>query len=393
VLINDSLSGGLLENLKNSFRPSYIFLPTKNVQNGVTIREYGEYSLVKTGFEIDYEVNPELALLLTTSGSTGSPKLVRQSYGNIACNTGSIVEYLRIKPSDRAITTLPMSYTYGLSIINTHLYTGATLILTDRTLMDREFWNSLKTHEATTLGGVPYTYEILKKLRFGRMNLPSLRYLTQAGGKLPPELCAEFVDICAGKNMEFIVMYGQAEATARMSYLPWERAKDKPGSMGIAIPGGEFWLIDGEGSCVTESHITGELMYRGKNVTLGYAESRFDLGRDDDRGGVLATGDMAYFDEDGFYYIAGRKKRFLKIFGNRISLDEVEGLLKKAGYECACAGTDDNLRVYATGSLGEVRKYILQNTGVNPAGFKVLEISEIPRNTSGKVLYSELDGR
>jgi acyl-CoA synthetase (AMP-forming)/AMP-acid ligase II len=316
---------------------------------------------------------------------------VRQSGENIASNTRSIIEYLKINPEDRAITTLPMSYTYGLSIITTHLSVGAALILTNKTLMNREFWNSLKTHEATTFGGVPYTYEMLKRLRFGRMELPSIKYLTQAGGKLSPELCAEFADICARKGMEFIVMYGQAEATARMSYLPWEYARSKPGSMGIAIPGGEFWITGDDGNRVTAPGVVGELVYRGKNVTLGYAESRFDLARGDERGGVLHTGDMARFDEDGFYYIAGRKKRFLKLFGNRVNLDEVEGLLKKAGFDCACGGVDDALRIYAACEPEEVRKFILNGTGINPAGFSVVGIDEIPSNESGKVLYSELE--
>ncbi|MDR1965625.1 MAG: AMP-binding protein [Synergistaceae bacterium] len=392
VLLDDSLDGVLLDALMDAYMPPFAFLPSSQTRGGDAIYGHGAYSLVRTGFGVGCDVNPELALLLSTSGSTGSPKLVRISHENIASNARSIIEYLKITPGDRAITTLPMSYTYGLSIVNTHLGAGASLVLTEKTMMEREFWNLLKEREATTFGGVPYTYEMLKKLRFGRMELPSLRYLTQAGGRLSPELCAEFIEIAERKGIEFIVMYGQTEATARMSYLPWERAKGKPGSMGIAIPGGEFWVVGGDGERILAPNRVGELMYRGKNVALGYAENRFDLAKGDERGGVLATGDMAYFDSDGFYYIAGRKKRFLKIYGNRVNLDEVEALLKNAGFDCACGGTDDALRIYTTAAdLDALRKFVLERTSINPAGFSAARIENIPRNSSGKVLYSELE--
>jgi acyl-coenzyme A synthetase/AMP-(fatty) acid ligase len=394
LLINDSINGEAYHCLKEAYRPSYVFMPNDSpLECAPSVYKLGGYRLVETGCARDYDVNPELALLLTTSGSTGSPKLVRQSYKNISSNTRSIVEYLNISDGDRAITTLPMSYTYGLSIINTHLRAGASLIMTDRTLMEREFWNSLKAHSATTFGGVPYTYEMLKKLRFGRMDIPSLRYLTQAGGKLAPEMCAEFIGTCGGKGMKFIVMYGQTEATARMSYLPWESAPSKPGSIGVAIPGGELSLKGGDGRVIDEPGTVGELIYRGDNVTLGYAENRFDLARGDERGGVLETGDMAYFDEDGFYYIVGRRRRFLKIFGNRVNLDEVERLLKKSGVDCACGGVDDALTIYAvSGDIGAFKRYAALRTGISPAGFSVVRVERIPRSPSGKVLYSELEG-
>jgi acyl-CoA synthetase (AMP-forming)/AMP-acid ligase II len=224
------------------------------------------------------------------------------------------------------------------------------------------------------------------------MNLPSLRYLTQAGGKLSPELSAEFAEICARKGMKFIVMYGQTEATARMSYLPWEFARSKAGSIGMAIPGGAFSLRGDDGEDIKTPMAVGELIYSGENVTHGYAGNRFDLARGDDRGGVLETGDMAYFDEDGFYFIAGRKKRFLKIFGNRVNLDETEALIKSGGFDCACGGVDDNLKIYVTSDdINGVRKFLLDKTYINSAGFSVVHIREIPKNPSGKVLYRELE--
>ena len=217
--------------------------------------------------------------------------------------------------------------------------------------------------------------------------------MTQAGGKLSKELSAEFSEICAQKGIQFIVMYGQTEATARMSYLPWEYARSKAGSIGIAIPGGTFSLLDDSGKEIEGSNETGELIYSGDNVTMGYAQSWQDLGRGDDNHGVLHTGDMAMRDEDGFYYIVGRKKRFLKLFGNRVNLDEVESLLKTAGYNCVCAGIDDHLKLYCTEEtkLEEARMFISKKTGLNIAGFTAIPVKEIPRNESGKILYGKLE--
>jgi acyl-CoA synthetase (AMP-forming)/AMP-acid ligase II len=234
---------------------------------------------------------------------------------------------------------------------------------------------------------------MLKKLRFEKMNLPSLKYITQAGGKLSIELSAEFADICADKGIEFYVMYGQTEATARMSYLPWEYANTKVGSIGVAIPGGKFWLEDENGNVIKKNDTIGELVYQGDNVTMGYAESCFDLQNDDENNGILRTGDLAKIDPDGFYYITGRNKRFLKMYGNRVNLDEIEELIRTAGYDCVCAGTDDNLKIYITepDDKDRIVSYIAKHTGINRAGFSFVHINKIPRNSSGKVRYSALN--
>jgi acyl-coenzyme A synthetase/AMP-(fatty) acid ligase len=395
VLVNDSISVSFLEYLIEQYHPLYFYLPTERVieVNGTSIYIFGSYSLLKLEYQDDYILNHELALLLTTSGSTGSPKLVRQSYKNIEANTISIITYLDITKRDRAITTLPMSYTYGLSIINTHLYSGASLILTDSSLMEQRFWTLIKKEKATTFGGVPYTYEMLKRLHFEKIDIPDLRYITQAGGKLSKELADEYIGICKKKNAKFIIMYGQTEATARMSYLPWEFSELKSGSIGIAIPGGSFTLEDEHGSVIEGTDITGELIYKGNNVTLGYADNRFDLERGDDNNNVLYTGDMAKRDNDGFYYIVGRKKRFLKLYGNRVNLDEVESFLKNGGFDCACAGEDDQMRVYTTNKddRKKIELFITTYTGINRNGFKILLIDLIPRNESGKIMYTELE--
>lgn len=396
VLLNSHLEEELLNNLLQTYEPAFLWVPSdQRYQFGemACIYESHGYCLVETGFLKDYELNDELALLLTTSGSTGSPKFVRQSYRNVIHNAKSIVEYLELDETERPITTLPMNYTYGLSIINSHLLVGATILVTDRTLIQKEFWSFFRESEATSFGGVPYTYEMLDKLRFYRMNLPTLRTMTQAGGKLLPDLHAKFAKYAEEQGKKFIVMYGQCEATARMGYLPAERAVEKKGSMGIAIPGGKFHLIDVDGKEIKEQFVTGELVYEGENVTLGYAECGDDLKKGDERNGILETGDMAQFDEDGFYYIVGRKKRFLKIYGNRVNLDEIDRLIKSEfNIEVASTGVDDHMYIFVTEkNLAEsVKGFVVNKTRLNPAAFKVIVIDVIPKNDSGKTLYKDL---
>jgi acyl-coenzyme A synthetase/AMP-(fatty) acid ligase len=384
-MLEASLDEELLSDLIEVYKPEYLWLPKYRLsefpQNQV-IFSADEYSLVKLNSDKTYTLNDDLALLLTTSGSTGSPKLVRISYQNIEANARSIAEYLSISKAGRPITTMPMSYSFGLSIINSHFLVGATILLTSRSLMEKEFWSFLRREKATTMSGVPYTYEMLKKLQFFQMDLPTLTTLTQAGGKLNPDLNREFAEYCLRSNKRFFVMYGQTEATARMSYLPYELALSKIGSMGQAIPGGEFSIIDENNQPVEGAEIIGELVYKGKNVSLGYAECGEDLQKEDENKGTLITGDLAKRDSDGFYYIVGRKKRFIKLFGNRFNLDETERLLKNIIPDCACTGVDDNLIIYITDQSkeSEVREYLSKKTGININAFSVKFIDKIPKN-------------
>ncbi|MCR4591451.1 MAG: AMP-binding protein [Lachnospiraceae bacterium] len=355
---------------------------------------FGSYALFESAVKQDCRLHDDLCLLLTTSGSTGSPKFVRQTYKNVSSNAHAITEYLKLDESERPITTLPMNYTYGLSIINSHLMKGAGVLVTEKGIMQKEFWDFFRKYEATSFGGVPYTYEMLDKLRFYRMDLPSLRSMTQAGGKITEKLHEKMAAYALETGRSFYVMYGQCEATARMGYLPPERSLEKKGSMGIAIPGGKFTLIDDNGNVITSPGVTGELIYEGDNVTPGYAESKDDLNLGDERQGRLETGDMAYFDGDGYFYISGRKNRFLKMFGNRVNLDETERLIKdRFSLRTACAGYDDHMYIFLTAEdIGdEVRKYVSDMTHIHRSAFKAVVLDEIPMTESGKTKYAGLE--
>jgi len=351
----------------------------------------GTYSLKKTGFS-NANIHKELALLLSTSGSTGSSKMVRISYNNIDNNARSIVDYLSINKNDRAITTMPMNYTFGLSIIHTHLMAGASSILSSSSVVSPDFWKTVHDYAPTSISGVPFIFETLEKLGIRKMKIPSLRTMTQAGGRMNPETVKKFGLYCKEMGINFFVMYGQTEATARMSYVPSHLVLEKASSVGIPIPGGKFSIVDGNGCAVQGNYANGELVYEGKNVSLGYASGFEDLVKGDENRGRLITGDIAYRDEDGFYYIVGRKKRFLKVFGHRVGMDELEKKLQEMGIDAAVSGSDDNVVIYTICSCNEreIADKISRNTGINASAFRFVKIPEFPRDDRGKLIYDRL---
>lgn len=347
--------------------------------------------------EFNYINNKELALLLTTSGSTGSPKVVRLSKKNIISNTRSICEYLSLRKQDRHITTLPMNYTYGLSCINTFLYSGGSIVLNKYSLLERGFWDLLEKYNPTSFSGVPYTYEILNRIGLKKIINSSIEVFTQAGGKLEKKILIEIARLCKENSMRFYVMYGQTEAAARMSYLPSDRLLDKIGSIGIAIPGGEF-EIDYEFKdkfSFTKENEWGELIYKGENVYMGYAENFDDLDNNDVSNKTLRTGDLAYMDNEKYIYIIGRKNRFAKISGIRVSLNDIEEILKEKKYVTAVISDDKTLNIYIEGdirnlNMKRIKEILINKTTLSPISFKINCIDNLPRNDNGKIDYHKL---
>ena len=396
-LINNSINEEKLCYLINYYKPKYILIPKEKTKPNIESKEIfnlnNKYKLFETNFRIKQKIYDELALLMITSGSTGSPKFVKLSYLNLFDNASKIAQCLNIKSSDRPITTMQPSYSYGLSIINSHLIKGASIIMTERTLFEKKFWEIFRKKKVTTFGGVPFIFEILKKLKFSKMNLPYLNYITQAGGKLSKNLLSEFVAIAKKKGIKFYVMYGQTEATARMSYLEWKFIEDKIGSIGKPLPGGKFFIYDNKNKLIKKNNSVGELIYKGDNVMLGYAKNIKDLKKGDINKKKIFTGDLATKDKDGFYYITGRKSRYIKMFGLRLSLDEIEQEVKNQSIDCACLGKDDNLRVFITNPNKKefLVKYFSKNLAINKSNLSINIISKIPRNQDGKILYPNLE--
>ncbi|MGW6727726.1 AMP-binding protein [Nocardia sp. NPDC055029] len=328
-----------------------------------------------------HRLHPELALLLSTSGSTGSPKLVRLSARNLLANAEAIARYLEIGQRDRAATTLPLFYCYGLSVVHSHLLRGASLLLTDRSVSDPEFWDEFRAHRATSFAAVPYTVELLDRIGFADMSLPDLRYATQAGGRLEPDRVRAYARLGAAAGWRFFVMYGQTEATARMAYLPPELAVDHPDCIGIPVPNGHFTLEP------VDDGFADELVYHGPNVMLGYARRPADLalGRTVD---ALRTGDLARRTADGLFQVVGRRSRFAKLFGLRIDLGRIESELAAAGFGAACAEDGARLIVAVSGTgRGDPAALIARVSGLPAAAIAVVPVGELPRLANGKIDY------
>ena len=280
-----------------------------------------------------------------------------------------------------------MSYCYGLSVINSHLLSGAGLVLTELSVVDPCFWELFRNRGATSFAAVPYTFELLERVGFADMELGRLRYVTQAGGRLAPEMVRRYAGLGRLKGWDLFVMYGQTEATARMAYLPPELAATVPGAVGIAVPGGSFRIDPVPGLAA------GELVYTGPNVMLGYAEGPEDLaaGRTITE---LRTGDLARQHATGVFEVVGRRSRFVKIVGLRVDLGQVERILADLGVQAASAGTDDGLVVAVEGDhdtrlLGKV---LAQGLGLPRTALDVHAVEHLPRLATGKLDYQAVLG-
>lgn len=386
LIISAATEDGLYNHLYELYKPEYLWLPEAKAESKEVVFSAWDYCLVKTG-NPSIPMYEEFALLLPTSGSTGSPKLVRHSYHNIEANADNVCRLFKLDGTEKAMAILPMHYTMGLSVITSHLWAGATLLLSGRSLLDKGFWTTLK--EATSFTGVPYSYEIMMKMRFTRMDLPNLKIITQGGGKLTPEMWKALVQYAQDTGKQFIATYGQSECTARMAYLPAEMALDKVCSIGVAEPGGQLSIVDDNGNETFEGEAQGEMVYRGENVTLGYATCREDLLKGDENHGIMHTGDLARRDADGCYYIIGRLKRFLKIYGLRIGLDEVEQMIKaEYNTDCYCKGDDEKLVVLVTDPslVSQIPFFIEEKIHLFHQNIEVQLVETILRNESGKVI-------
>ena len=337
-------------------------------------------------------IHPDLSVLLSTSGTTGSSKYVRLSARNITANAASIAAVLDIRPDDRALLVLPLHYSYGLSVVNSHLCAGASLVLTSASLMEKQLWDVAASASASSMACVPFQIQLLRKLGSHRIGQSAIRTLTQAGGRLAADLAIWGHDTMEALGGRFFMMYGQTEATARISVIQHTEILQRPTSVGRAIPGGAL-SISGD---PTQAPI-GEVVYRGPNVMMGYAASREDLARGDECGGALHTGDLGYIDADGYLVLTGRAKRMIKLAGKRVNLDEVEKLLQ-GDVAIAAVGRDDQLRLFCEVDAGSemTRSLVIRAArllGVPVGSVRVQAVDTLPHLSNGKIDYESLQGR
>ena len=394
LLLSAGLDRGLRDNLEQMYQPSYYWVPERKRDefSGEEIYAAYGYTLIRMAYA-PYLVNEQLSMLLTTSGSTGSPKLVRHKYGNLEANAENVAKVFSWSTDEIGICDLPMNYTMGLNVINSHLVVGASVLMVKANLMDPDFWKFIGDNKGTNFCGVPFSYEVMRRIGFDKMDLPELRTLAEGGGKLTDRMFKWIATYCRNNGKRFCATFGTSETSARIAFLDPELALDKVGSMGKAIPNGELFLTD---EIVNpDGSATGELSYRGPNVTMGYARCREDLLKGDEFCGEYHTGDIAMRDVDGFYFVIGRKGRFLKLFGLRVSLDETEGILKTQypNAEFVCTGDDSRMNIFTTeASLkDEIVPFISGKTKLHHSAFRVFIVDHIPRNDYGKINYPELE--
>jgi len=386
ILIPDTINNEQLQDLISNYRPNILY--------------HADNEHLQFLSKEKHELHSELCIMLSTSGSTGTPKQVKLSKLNFFENAKSIVTYLNIDDKEKAITSLPLNYSYGLSILTSHLLAGASILVSDASIMTRLFWEQLEQFKISTIAGVPYTYKMFERLKFTDKKLPDLKMMTQAGGKLDVELVHLFAEYAQQNEKQFFIMYGQTEATARMSYLKSEDVLKYPESIGSAIPGGSFKLVDNNKKPITIPNEIGELVYQGPNVMMGYATNSSDL-KNPSELEVLQTGDLAYYNTHGIYFVTGRQSRFLKIFGLRVSLSDIEHNLKDKEFDAICSGQDDHLAILII--LDEInhdkkeKKYIEENVrrlvreqlNIHPDVIRVKACQSVPLNDNGKIDYKK----
>ena len=395
LLLSENIKESHLQKLINIYQPKLIFCEKRNINNYEKIKSFRNKHLLINNSYNNFDINKDLSLLLTTSGSTGSPKLVKISNKNLLSNSKSICSYLKLSKSDISITSLPLNYSYGLSIINSHFYIGGSTVLSKNSMIEKKFWGDVNDNNVTNISGVPYNYEIILKLGIDNLQIPSLKFMTQAGGKLSENKIDRIIRDLNKKNIKFYIMYGQTEATARIAYLPPSENLIKKNCIGRAIPNGEIYLVDENGNLIEKNREVGEMIYKGPNVSMGYAETKNDLSIGDVNRGILKTGDLAYFDENKYFYLQGKKSRYIKVFGNRISLDSIESIISKMEYLSAVTGDEDKIFIYIENNINFSKDKFLEKISeeitINMSSISLKILDELPRLETGKIDYKNLN--
>ena len=347
IILDKSFSKTYMEKIIRKFKPNYIYSPKTIFFDNLRFKEINEFKkfkILKLNFNHERKINNKNFILLSTSGTTESPKFVRLSKKNIEDNTSKIINYLKIKKTHRTITTMPAGYSYGLSILNSHLKSGAKIILNNSSVIEKIFWNKINKFKVSSFGGVPELYEFLKRIDFKKYVSKNLKYLSQAGGKMDERTLRYFGNICKINKIKFYVMYGQTEESPRISYLEWKYFFSKINSIGKTLKGYKLKIIK-KNKEIKKPNITGEIVLYGDSVCLGYAKNLNDLKKGDVNKKVLYTGDLGFRDKEGFIYLSGRSKKIVKIFGKRYDLLEIENYLKKSNIKAKCRLEDKKISI------------------------------------------------
>lgn len=396
ILIDENINNTEIEKIITLYEPSYIVSKIKKPYFKIIkkpVFRILDSVILKTKFKT-HNLKKELLILLPTSGSTGSSKFVQLSKKNIISNTKSILKYLKINSNDRAITNMPFYYSYMLSILNTHLFSGASIFVSNKTIIEKKFWNEFRKKKITSFNGVPYTWEVLNRIGIEKIFTKQINYITQAGGKLENDLANKLYQLCKLKKKDMYIMYGQTEASPRISYIKNENIIKYQGSIGKPISGVNMWIENKNSKKILKPNVKGEIFISGENIMMGYSSSVKDIKITNisKKKLKLNTGDIGYFNKDGFFYITGRSNRIVKIYGNRIDLNEIERKMKDFLINVNCVNKDNILVVFFHKKLSQkkVESKLYEVIKLNLNKVKFVKIEKIPMTKSKKIDYKKL---
>jgi acyl-CoA synthetase (AMP-forming)/AMP-acid ligase II len=393
-ILNDKANSLYSNRIIESYDPEYLIVDKalENIEYSLTYK-YKNFYIYKKQTPAKFFLNTSVAVLMLTSGSTGSPKSCAISYENLIHSANQICHSLQIVETDRAITTLPASYVYGISIINSHINQFSSIFLSEKSVIDPAFWSLIGQYGVNNFGGVPFQFEAIRKIFKNNIRLDGIRYLTQAGGRLSLETLEYFKKNCCKNNVKFFVMYGQTEATSRMSVNEITDNKNPIESIGKGLVSSSISIEAIATSDEDSSNLIGEIIYVGENVFLGYCDSIEGLNKLPTASqGVLRTGDLGIEDENGYLYIKGRKKRIVKIDGIRISLDEIEATYSTLGYEviALCQGDHKIILVTNCIAVDELKRILLDKTNIKNRTVEFRLIDDFPLAVNNKIDYGKL---
>ena len=384
ALLGQKLHSEFKDRMEAEYRPKYIFDPSRDEVEGYSIRAFSDTVKIfmKDDYKSEITIHPEIKLLLSTSGTTGIPKLVKLSDENLYQNAISILQYMPILESDVVPLNVPINFVYGFSIFTTNCMRAGRMVCTDKDIMQKAFWDEMEEYGYSTLGGVPFLYENLNRIGFFRKNSQSLRYLTHTGGVINGELRKTIFTYCLEFEKQFFAQYGQTEAGGRMAYLTTDGLLEEETSIGTPVYGGNF-SIDPD---------TNELLFSHTSIFGGYAHTLQDL-TSYEQPAVLRTGDTAKKEDNGIYSITGRIKRIMKLFGIRLNLDEVEFILKNEleGNTFICLNSNDKkiIVLYDNQEIDPkaITEIIKNKLRINPQYVHTEHIESFPLSQNGKINY------
>ncbi|MCJ7936175.1 MAG: AMP-binding protein [Chryseobacterium sp.] len=384
ALLGQKLHTEFKDRIEAEYRPKYIFDPQREEIPGYSLKEFSDTIKIfmKDDYKSEISIHPEIKILLSTSGTTGVPKLVKLSDDNLYQNAISILQYMPILESDVVPLNVPINFVYGFSIFTTNCMRAGRIVCSDKDIMQKAFWEEMEEYGYSTLGGVPYLYENLNRIGFFRKDSPGLRYFTHTGGVINGELRKTLFSYCHEFEKEFFAQYGQTEAGGRMAYLTTDGLLEEETSIGTPVHGGNF-SIDPE---------TDELLFSHSSIFGGYANKLEDLTAYE-QPLVLHTGDTARKGQNGIYYITGRIKRIMKLFGIRLNLDEVEFILKNElkGNTFVCLNSNDK-KIVVLYDNPEIDPQVITETiknklRINPQYVRTELIESFPLSQNGKINY------